>query len=62
MAGEANEEQILTALEAYQDRPEYVLLAFRKLFSLARDHLCFQLKRCMMVEFFKAFTSEIKLF
>uniref|UniRef100_T2MAI8 Protein zer-1 homolog n=1 Tax=Hydra vulgaris TaxID=6087 RepID=T2MAI8_HYDVU len=47
VAGEANEEQILFVIETYYDRIKFISSAFRKLFSLVRDHLCSQLKRCM---------------
>lgn len=46
ITGEANEEQILTSLAVYSDRPKYMSFSLRQLFSLACHHNCNQIRRC----------------
>ena len=47
ITGEANEEQILTSLTVYHDRPKYMSFSLRQLFSLACHHNCNQIHRCI---------------
>ena len=47
ITGDANEEQILAAMEAYLDRPEVLVKALNELFHIFRFETCHDQKRAL---------------